>query len=571
MLEELIKAARGEQEADLVLKNGKIINVFSHEIIEGDIAVYKGRIAGIGSNYKGKKEVDLKGAYAAPGFIEGHIHVESSMVTVPEFAKAVSVRGTTTAVIDPHEITNVMGTEGIRYMFKSAKYNPLSVYVMLPSCVPATNMETSGAELKAIDLLPLLSDRWVLGLGEVMDYPGVVFGNKDVVDKLKIAHSENKKIDGHAPGLSGMQLNAYLAAGVKSDHECVTSQEAEEKLKMGMHIMIREGSATKNLKDLVPIINCYNEDRISFVTDDKNPKDLHREGHLDHTLRLAVKHGVDPISAVKMVSINTANYFGLKNKGAVAPGFEADIVILEDLKDFKVLKVYQQGRLAAENGKMIYENENISIPPLRSSINIPRLNLEHFQIEAESDKVNVIEVVPDQIITKKAVGKAVIKDGKAYSNIQDDILKLFVIERHLGTGNIGKGFVKGLKLKKGAMATSIAHDSHNIIAVGTDDESILEAVIEIARMKGGMCVYADGEVKAALPLPIAGLMSDKPLAEVIEGVEKVHNAAAEIGCPLSDPFITLSFLALPVIPSIKLTDKGLVDVSKFDFIDLFIK
>ncbi len=565
-LSRLIKYARGEEEADLLLKNVRLVNVLSGEIYLTSVAIAGTRVVGIGE-YRAREELDLDGYYLCPGFIDGHVHIESSMLTVPEFAKAVVPHGTTAVVIDPHEIANVLGLDGIRYMLESSKYNPLSVYVMLPSCVPATDMETSGSRLASYDLAPLLSDPWVLGLAEVMNYPGVIFRDTEVL--AKIVSARGHPVDGHAPGLSGHDLAAYVAAGIGSDHECTTLEEAREKLRLGMYVMIREGSTAHNLKDLLPLVTPENSRRMMFVTDDRHPDDLMDEGHIDHLIRMAIDQGLDPIIAIQMATINPAEYFGLKELGAITPGRRADLVLFDNFKDFRVLKVWRGGKLVAEDGKVIpWERPSRSVP-LRSSMNI---NWEgvNFRIPAQSSRIRVIGVVPGQIVTRKLILEARVVDGYAVSDVERDILKLAVIERHMASGNMGKGFVQGLGLKKGAMASSVAHDSHNIVVVGVDDEDMMLAVKEIEAMKGGQVVVAEGRVLARLPLPIAGLMSEKPVHEVRKGVEEVNEAAKALGCTIDEPFMTLSFLALPVIPELKLTDKGLVDVTQFKFVPLFL-
>lgn len=564
-LSKIIKYARGEEEVDLLLKNVRLVNVLSGEIHLTNVAVARTRIVGFGE-YRAKEVLDLDGYYLCPGFIDGHVHIESSMLTIPEFARVVVPHGTTAVVIDPHEIANVLGLDGIRYMLESSKYNPLSVYVMLPSCVPATDMETSGSQLASYDIAPLFGNPWVLGLAEMMNYPGVIFGDGEVL--AKIASARGHPIDGHAPGLSGKDLAAYIAAGIGSDHECTTLEEAREKLRMGMYVMIREGSTAKNLRDLLPLVTPANARRMMFVTDDRHPGDLIREGHIDHVIRLAIDQGIDPVLAIQMATLNPAEYFGLKDLGAIAVGRQADMVLFDNFKDFRILKVWRAGTLVAEDGKIIpWERPSRPIP-LRSSMNIKWEGVD-FRIPAQSSKVKVIEVIPGQIVTRKLVTEAKIVDGYAVSDVERDILKIAVIERHTASGNMGKGFVKGFGLKKGAIASSVAHDSHNIVVVGVSDEDMMRAVKEIEAMKGGLVAVADGQVLARLPLPIAGLMSEKSAYEVEAELEELLRATKTLGCVLEEPFMALSFLALPVIPELKLTDKGLVDVTEFRFVNLF--
>ncbi len=565
----IIKVAKGEKEADLVLKNCNIINVFTGEIEKNDIAIFDKYIAGIGK-YDAKNKIDLKGLYVSPGFFDSHVHIESSLVTIPEYARAVVPLGTTSVVIDPHEIANVLGLDGIRFMLKSSKYNPLSVYFMLPSCVPATDMETSGAELRAFDLFPFINEEWVKGLAEMMNFPGVLNMDTDVIDKLRLM--EDKIIDGHAPGLKGKELNAYISAGISSDHECVTPEEALEKLSRGMYIMIREGTVAKNLKDLVPIINEKTYKRCLWATDDRHPDDLIKEGHINFLIKKAISFGVDPIIAIQMATINAVEHFKIPKAGAIAPSYYADIVVFDNFKDFNILKVFKNGKLVAENGKYIFTPPvELRKSTIRSSINIKWLKDEDFQIKAESDMINVIEIVNNQLITKHKKYKANIINNYVESDIKRDIIKCMVIERHFASDNIGKGFVKGFGIKQGAIASSVAHDSHNIIVIGVNDSDMLKAVTHLRKLQGGFCVVNNQKVLADLPLPIAGLMSEKSLKEVYEDLQILNKASKELGIKIEDPFLMLSFLALPVIPELKITDKGLVDVTKFQYIDLFIK
>jgi adenine deaminase len=546
-LGDVIRVARGKVPCDLVLKGGTLINVLSGEMYEADVGVYDGQIVGIGS-YRGREEVDVTGKHLSPGFIDGHVHIESSMVQVREFARAVVPLGTTSVVIDPHEIANVFGLEGIQYMLKSSKFNPLNVFLMLPSCVPATEFETSGSALKGFDLYPLLSEKWVLGIGEVMNYPGVLRQDQDVLDKITMSHE--KRVDGHAPGLGGMDLCAYVAAGVRSDHEGTTVEEVREKLRLGMHIMMREGSLTKNLKDLLPLITPYNIGRCFFVTDDRHPKDILEEGHIDFMVRTAIASGIDPVSAIRLATINTADYFKLDKLGAIAPGFTADILVLDSLEEVKVGRVYKRGELVAEDGRLLDLPVPIPDIPLRGSVNLKFLKPEDFKIPARGRSIRAIEIVPQQILTKTFVAPARIVDGCAESDPDNDIIKVLVVERHHGSDNIGRGFIKGFGLKRGAIASSVSHDSHNIVVAGVNDADMLEAVIEIARMKGGLSIVADGEV-------------------VRDDLEKLGEVAAGLGVTVKDPFMALSFISLPVVPELKLTDLGLFDVNSFKFIDVF--
>jgi adenine deaminase len=566
-IRKIIELARGGEKVDLTLKNARLVNVFSGDIHLTNVAVHEGTVIGMG-DYQAKEEVDLKGKYLVPGFFDGHVHLESSMVTPAEFARAVVPSGTTTVIIDPHEIANVMGLDGIRYMLESSQGLPLDVYIMLPSCVPATHLETSGAKLTSYDLSLLLGNERVLGLAEMMNFPGVIFEDREVLDKIRIA--QGKRIDGHAPGLKGKDLCAYIGAGIKSDHECTTVAEAKEKLRLGMYIMVREGTAARNLEDLLPLINRDNSRKCFFVTDDRHPQDLLEEGHINSIIKKAVKLGLDPITAIQMATINAAEYFKLSNVGAVAPGYRADMVVLKDMKNFGIEKVFKNGKLVAQNGQILPRKIKETEVTIRSSMNVNWMGLEGFDIKAEADKVRVIQVVPGQIVTRKLIVSPKVEKSKVVVDIDRDILKIAVVERHLASGNVGIGLVKGFGLKKGALASSVAHDSHNIVIVGAKDEDMMTAAIEVVRMRGGQAVVKDDEVIASLALPIAGLMSNRPLEEVSDKVKKLNRTVTELGCRLKEPFMTLSFLALPTIPELKLTDKGLVDVEKFQIVPLFV-
>ncbi|MEW6556173.1 MAG: adenine deaminase [Elusimicrobiota bacterium] len=566
-IREIIKAANGEIVVDLLLKNGKLVNVFSGEVYPENVAIHKGFIVGFG-NYKAKKVLNINGRYISPGFIDGHVHIESSMMSVSEFARAVVPKGVTSVITDAHEIANVLGIDGIKYMLESSKNQPLNVFFMLPSCVPATNMETAGAKLTGFDLYPFLTEKWVVGIGEVMNYPGLVGIDENLIDKIKIARG--KRIDGHSPGLSGKPLSAYISAGIASDHESTTYKEAKEKLDKGMYVMIREGTSERNLKELIPLVNEKNYSRFFFVTDDRHPPDLVNEGSIDFVIRKAVSLGLDGVVAIKMATLNTAEYFHLSRIGAVAPGYQADIVILDNLKNIKPKMVFRRGELVAVDGKYVGKKVKLADVSLRSSINVKWLAETDFRIPAVKKNVRVIEIVPYQIITKNKIYPVGIKNKLAVSDTKKDVLKLVVVERHLASGNIGKGFVKGFGLKKGAIASSVAHDSHNVICVGVNDKSIFTACVEIVKMGGGLCIADSEKILGKLPLPIAGLMTDKPLETVVKELEKLVIVSQKLGCVLDDPFMTLSFLALPVIPELKLTDRGLVDVNKMKIVGLFV-
>ena len=567
--EQIIAAARGLTKADLVLRNGRIVNVFSGEIIEKDVAILEDTIVGVEDGYQGHEEIDLKGLYLAPGFIDGHLHIESSMVEVPQFARAVVPLGTTSVVADPHEIANVLGYEGIRYMMDSSKFNPLNVFFMLSSCVPSTKLETTGSELRAFDIFPFLREKWVLGLGEMMNYQGVLAADPDVLDKLKIV--PEKRIDGHAPGLSGKDLNAYIAAGVQSDHESTTVTEAREKLRLGMYVMIREGTGTKNLRDLLPLVNKENERHCFFVTDDRHPNDILEEGHINFMIKTALKMGLDPITVIRMATLNTAEYFRLHQLGAIAPGRLADIVVFDSFDDFNIRKVFKNGKLVAMDGVPMYDLPVRSQTPIRGSVNIKWLEGDEFEMPAKGNRCRVIRIIRDQIVTEELILEPKIENGKVLSDPDRDLLRMYVVERHRASGNIGKGIVTGFGLKKGAVASSIAHDSHNIIVIGIDDDDIFKAVAKINKMGGGIAIVSEGRVLDSLELPIAGLMSNKPLEYVSTRTKELIGVTRTLGVTLDDPLMTLSFMALPVIPKLKLTDRGLVDVEKFDFVDLFVE
>jgi adenine deaminase len=553
-----------KQTVDILLTGGTLVNVLSGEMYAENIAISGEKIVGLG-DYPARRRIDISGSFVCPGFIEGHIHLESAMVNVSAFARAVAVHGTTSVIADPHEIANVLGLDGIKWMLESAKHQPLNLFLTLPSCVPATDLETSGARLSSFDLYPFLSQHWVVGLGEMMNFPGVLAANPEVLQKLRMGRE--KFIDGHAPGLTGADLDTYIACGIHSEHESTTLGEAREKLRKGMYLMMREGSATRNLDDLLPLGTRANNRRILFVSDDRHPHDLVR-GHLDLLVRRAIGRGMDPVDAVRAVTLNTAECFGLKHVGAVAPGYEADLAIVDNLKDFTVNMVMYRGRIVAQNGCYTGPRRVARIP-LRSSVNVRWLERGDFVIPAKKGKAWVIELVPDQIVTKKSLVAPRIEGGAVVGDPVRDILKLVVVERHLASGNIGKGLVRGFGLKSGALASSVAHDSHNIICVGVDDESIAAAVVEVVKMGGGLAIAEGSQILGKLPLPIAGLMSDQPLPAVVERLNALLATARRLGSRIRDPFMALSFLALPVIPQLKLTDRGLVDVEKFKLIRLF--
>lgn len=568
-LEEIIKVNTEEIQADLVLKNAKLVNVLSEEIYETDIAIKDGKVAGISKGYKGEKEIDLKGAYASPSFIDGHVHIESGMLLPSEFAKLVIPSGTTTVVADPHEIANVMGLQGISFMREATKDLPLDVYIMLPSCVPATRLETSGVDLNCYDLALLIDAPWVLGIAEMMNFPGVINCDKEVLSKIKLGLDKQKRVDGHAPGLSGKGLNAYVASGIASDHECTTPQEAIEKIRLGMYIMIREATGARDLEPLIPVLKEYNTRKCIFVTDDRHPK--HLKKHISNMVEKAVEMGVDPIKAIQMASLNTAEYFKIPNAGAIAPGYNADIAIFKDLKNFEPTMVFKKGELVAQNGKMTIDMTEFQPPELRGSVNVKPIKKKDFQIKIPKgkSKIKVINVIPKQLITKLSIEKIHEENGYATADTQNDILKIAVIERHKASGNIGLGFVKGFGLKTGAIASTIAHDSHNMIVIGTNDDDMYYAANQLVKSQGGKIIVENGKTLAQLKLPIAGLMSEEPAEIVMEKLQTLEKTASDIGCKINDPFMSMAFLSLSVIPEIKITDKGLIDVGKFEVTNLF--
>jgi len=563
-LAHLISVAKGELPADLILANAKVVNVFTGEVEPGNVAICGDSIAGVGNYRQAKQVLDLRGKYLAPGLINGHTHLESSMLDVGQYAQAVVPRGTLAVVTDLHEIANVCGLDGIRYVLSCARRLPLELFLMAPSCVPATHLETSGASLEPRDIRQVLRWRGCLGLGEVMNFPGVLGGDASVLSKIDLA--QGKVVDGHAPGVTGKNLSAYIAAGIYSDHESVSLDEAREKLRQGMWVMIREGSSEKNLDALLPLVTDKTYGRFLFVVDDRSCGDLLRDGDIDAVVRKAIRRGLDPVRAIQMATINSAEYFRLDRLGAVAPGYVANLVVISDLSSLKIDMVFYRGRLVAREGKPLFPSYQPASRKLTNTVNIKPFNIEALKLLASGETEPVIEIVPGQIITRKRMERIKVINGVIVPDIGRDILKLVVVERHKATGNIGLGLVTGFGLKRGALASSIAHDSHNIVAVGTSDEDIFAAVKEIERLQGGLVVAAEGKVLASLALPIAGLLSDEPLEVVVSKLEKLEQLAKDLGTTLPSPFSTLSFLALPVIPELRLTDLGLVDVNEFRLI-----
>ena len=565
-LQQKLAIARGEKPAELLFKNAKLVNVLSGEIHDANVALEDGRIIGLG-DYKAKKTIDLKGAYLAPSLIDGHFHVESSMLTAPEFTRAVVPHGTGAAVIDPHEYANVLGLDGIRYVLESTKKLAVDFFIMLPSCVPATHLETAGSKLTADDLKLMMHDERVAGVAELMNFPGVYLGAKS--ELAKIAAGKGKAIDGHAPGLRGKNLNAYVLAGVRSDHESVEVAEAREKLRLGMHVLLREGSTERNLEHLLPLVNANNFQNCSFATDDKLAGDLVNEGHIDHCVRKSIKFGLPPITALQIATINPARHYNLHNLGAIAPRFWADFIIFDNLKNFRVRQTWKKGVLVAEDGKFLGRAPS-KVPLPRSTMNL-RYSPKQFIVKANgTKKIKVIEIIPNQIVTKEFHASPKIVDGKIVADVARDILKIVVIERHHATGNVGVGFVRGFKLKHGAIGSTVAHDAHNVVVAGTNDTDIRFAIQELERLQGGQVAVDAGTIKAELPLPIAGLVSDQLLPRVIKQIDDLNAAARALGCDLAAPFMSLSFLALSPIPALKLTDQGLIDATKLQPTSLFV-
>jgi adenine deaminase len=567
-LQRRIRAGRGDVPADLVLKRARVVNVFTGDILVADVAVQDGYVAGVQTGYEGKQEVDADGRWVAPGLIDPHIHIESSMLMPSRLAAALAPHGTSAIVSDPHEIANVLGMPGIRFLLERSEHLPVDVFFTAPSCVPSTPLETSGARLDADALLPLLKEPRVLGLAEMMNFPGVCHGDAEVLEKL--IRFQDRILDGHSPGLKGYDLQAYLAAGIQSDHECTTPEEAREKVAAGMFVMIREGTSARNLDALLPAVTTENAGRFCFASDDLHPQDLLRRGHLNHLVQRAIRAGLHPALAVRLASFNPASYFGLRDRGAVAPGFRADLVVLDDLDMFLVNRVYKDGKLVAEDGNVCAslepEEGSVKAKPLATGSLTP----DRFRIQARDAEARAMELVPGQILTRQVLVHPRVRKGEVVSDPEQDLLKIAVVERHQGSGRTGLGLVRGFGLGGGALAGSVAHDSHNVIAVGVEDTDLVRAVEEVREMGGGLAVTRDGNVLARVPLPVAGLLSDAPIRVLVDEIDEANRAAASLGCRLEDPFMLLSFLALPVIPALKLTDRGLVDVERFEHVPLFV-
>jgi adenine deaminase len=570
---DLIAAARGDAPGDLLFRNGRVVNVFTGEVEETDVLVYDGRVAGLGAGYRARRTIDLRGTYLLPGFINGHTHIESSMLWVGEYARAVVSHGTAVAVTDLHEIANVAGLAGMQQVLEAAAGLPLELRLMVASCVPATDLETSGATLGPDDIAQALALPGVIGLGEMMNFPGVVAGDSACLEKIDAVGA--RPVDGHAPGLGGKALNAYLAAGPRSDHETTRLEEGREKLRRGMYLMIREGTTEKNLEDLLPLVTDRTAPRCLLVVDDRSCRDLQQDGDVDAVVRKAVALGLDPLRAIQLATINPATYFGLRDVGAVGPGYRAHLLVCDDLKRLRIRQVYHNGRLVAEDGQPLFEAPQTPVPLLTHTFHVHGLGPDSFALPADGPRTRkrsvpypVIEVVPGQIVTGHGVEKVPVEDGRIVADPKHDILKLAVVERHRGTRNVGVGLVRGFGLRRGALASSYAHDSHNIVVVGASDEDMFAAALKVASLQGGLVAAADGKVIADLPLPVAGLMSPQPIHEVARALDAVEEAARSLGATVPTPFAVLSFLALPVIPTLKLTDQGLVDAAQGAFADV---
>ena len=570
-LQRRIRIARGEIPADLVLRNARLVNVCSGECYPADIAIADSRVVGVsapGEDYRGHEERDLEGRWLAPGLIDGHMHIESTMLLLSEFARIVTPLGVTVVMLDPHEFANVMGIAGIRYVLESGRDLPLSVYVMLSSCVPASAFESPYRVLMADDLLPLLEEERVLGLAEMMNMPGVLHADEQVLAKIVATQKHGLVVDGHAPGLDGRDLCAYVTAGIMSDHECTTLEEARQRIRLGMWLMIREGSAARNLDTLMPLVKELHPPRVFFVTDDRDPQDLTTRGHIDSMVRRAIELGLDPVEAIRLASYNTAQYFRLYDRGAVAPNFIADLVVLDDLDTFKVESVYKDGKLVAQDGRLLVDAPAVSFTGITGTIHIGNIDENDLCMPGKPGLIEVVGIEPGQITTKHLREEAPVRDGEIVADPGRDLLKLVVIERHHASGSVGLGMVKGFGLRKGALASSVAHDAHNLVIVGVNDSDILQAARVLEKMGGGFACVVDGEVHASIPLPFGGLVSPLPAAELVQQLRVLDAAAAELGCTLDHPCMTLSFLSLSVIPSLKLTDQGLIDVETFTLLPL---
>ncbi len=564
-LSKLIAAAKGDIDVDLLIRNCRIVNLFSGNIQKNNIAIHQGRIVGFG-DYPAKKTINARERYLAPGFIDGHVHIESSMLSPAYFAEAVVKHGTTAVIADPHEIVNVLGLEGLQTFLDRTVSLPVDFYFMMPSCVPATHLETAAYKITAEAMKSFWSEDRIPGLGEMMNYPGVIHQDPATLDKIKLY--QKKIIDGHAPLLKDKALSAYMAAGITSDHECSTIEEAREKLEKGMFILIREGSAAKNLAALLPLVNDYNAGNFGFCTDDRHPDYLMEKGHIDDIVRKAITYGIAPVRALQLSSLNIARHYQLRQRGAIGIGYTADLVLFDDLNDINVVQVFKNGEPVVNDGKLVTPLHHAG-HEFQNSLHMKQLPDKIFAVPATDKPVKIIQTIPDQILTRKTAAVLPRDNHELQVDLEHDILKLAVVERHKNTGNVQTAFVKGFGLKQGAICSTVAHDSHNLIILGTNDRDMEKCVEIVQEMKGGLAVVVDKKTIASLPLPLGGLMSDNNLTDVYHDYLRVVAAAREYGCVMTDPFMSLSFLALPVIPELRLTDKGLVDVGKFDFTSLY--
>ncbi len=563
--QKMAAVARGDAPADLLLTNARIINTFTAAIEEGNVAISQGRIAGVGDYREGQQVIDLEGKYLSPGLIDGHVHIESSFLNPMEYARAVVPRGVLGVITDCHEMANVCGVAGIKYILNFGERLPLDIFGMAPSCVPSSHLESAGARIEPDDFRKLMAMDMIIGLGEMMNFPGIVFGEPSLWATIDLFRG--RILDGHAPGLGGKKLNAYLAAGISSDHECTSLEEAREKLARGMYIMIREGSSEKNLEALLPLVTDQTYRRCFFVVDERDCADLLKNGDVDDVVRKAVSLGLDPVRAIQMATIIPAEHYRLNGLGAVAPGYRANLVVFNDLKKFEADRVFYNGVMVAQEGRIAVPLNPYSDPKLSRTVNIKPFDPLALRMPAKGATAFAIQIVPGQIITRKIEVEVTVRGGFVQPDVEKDLLKLVVVERHQATGNIGRGLVRGFGLKKGAIASSVAHDAHNVIAIGADDDEIFAAIKEVERLQGGIAVAAEGRILGSLALPIAGLLSDEPLSAVVMKLEGLKGIVANLGCPLESPFTLLSFLSLPVIPELRLTDKGLVDVGRFQLSD----
>ena len=567
----ILDSATGRRPCDLNIVHCTLVDVFQGTLIpDSVVSIASGLIVGVNDGLKALQTFDAQGLFLAPGFMDSHVHIESSLLNPAEYATVVVPRGTTAVAADPHEIVNVLGYEGMNYMLRTSELLPLDVYLTVPSCVPATNFDSSGASLFASDMHQFAREDRVLGLGEVMNFPGVLGAETTLLDKIALFKEARKAIDGHAPGLRGSLLSAYISTGIRSDHESTSAEEAAEKISKGMYVMIREGSAARDLEALLPAITPNNSRRFLLCSDDRHPTDLVREGHIDRMVRLLVAGGVAPIDAIRMATLNPAERYGLSQSGAVAPGYEADLVLLGDLRDFQVQRVFKRGTLVADSGKLVLPVQERPYP-LRDSVNIKWLEAADFKIKAQGKQIRVIEAQEGSLLTEEGIEDAPIdQEGYCYSDTDRDLLRIYVIERHRGTGNMGKAYIRGFGLKRGAIGSTISHDSHNMIILGVDDASIFKAARHLNKIGGGLVATLGDRVLAELPLPIAGLMSNLNAQQTNARLDAFEALFSSEGLRNTQPLMTLSFMALPVIPHLKITDRGLVDVDRFQRVDLFV-